>query len=394
MMKIVILGGGVAGFTAAETIRKNDKCCEINIISGEPVLPYYRPRLVDVLAKKTGIENIFLKTEQWYRDSGINISINKIITGIDTKNKKILLENGEQAEYDKLVIALGSSPFKPPIPGIEDKNVFVLRTYNDVEQILECADPGKNAVILGGGLLGLETASSLINLGVKPVVLELYKYLLPRQMDEEGAEFLLTILKAKGIEFSMGAGVETIKREGSSLKVNLKNNGLISTDFIVVSSGVRSNTGILKEAGIVTGKGVIVDDRMRTNVPDVYAAGDICEHRSKLYGIWAAARDQAIAAGENIAGKDKVYNGSLFSAKLKVSGIDLVSMGDISGSQCQQYKALDEKRGIYKKMFVRNKLICGAIFLGDLKDSLQVQKMIKEKTDVSGREQSILFGNN
>ena len=389
-MKIVILGGGVAGFTAAETIRKHDKFCEINMISGEPVLPYYRPRLVDVLATKARIEDIYLRPEQWYRENNIRIDINKTITGIDIKQKKVLLENGEKIEYDRLVIALGSSPFKPGIEGIDDKNVFVLRTYSDADKILKCAQNNKHAVILGGGLLGLETANSLISLGVKPVVVELFKYLLPRQMDEEGAEFLLKILKSKGIKFSLGAGVETIKREGMSLKVNLKNNGFISADFIVVSSGVRSNTDILKEAGIVIGKGVIVDDRMRTNVLDVYAVGDICEHRNKLYGIWTAAREQAIAAGENIAGKDKVYNGSLFSAKLKVSGIDLVSMGDISGSQCQQYKTLDEKRGIYKKIFVRNKLICGAIFLGDLKDSLQVQKMIKEKTDVSGREQTLL----
>ncbi len=391
-MKVIILGGGVAGFTAAETIRKNDKGCEICLFTEEEYPPYYRPRLIDLIAKKTTIEDIYIKNPEWYKDNNIILKLGARITGIDTALKKIICDNREETGYDKLLLALGSYPFKPSIKGIDSKRVYTLRTARDAFEIIKCAETKKRALIIGGGLLGIETANSLCSLDVKTKVVEFFEYLLPRQVDTEGAGFIQKILKNKGIDFMMETEVEEIKTEGDSLKVMLANNNIVETDFVIVSSGVRANISIAEKAGIKVNRGVVVNSRLRTSVEAVFAAGDICEHRNKLYGIWQAAREQAIAAAENITGKDNIYRGSVFSTRLKVAGIDLTSIGDISGKNCKQYVFTDDSRNIYKKLFVRDGMVKGAILFGDTGKSLKIQKMIKNEIDMSGKEREIIEG--
>jgi len=381
-MKVVIIGSGSAGYAAAETIRKSDGNCEITLFTDDSYPPYYRPRLIEVLAAKAAIKDILIKKEEWYLQNRITLNTGRRVESVNTAEKNVKTADGGLITYDKLMIATGSNAFIPPVKGIE-AGAYTVKNAGDVALIIECSKKYKKAVVMGGGLLGIETARALCERGVSTVVVEHNASLMPRQLDPEAGEFLLSILSKQGLEFRLGAEVTGISGEAGEMSVALKQGEIIQTGFVIISAGVRPDVKIALAAGINVNKGIVVDDRLQTSVPGVYAAGDVCEHKGRLYGIWPAAREQAIVAAKNMIGIESVYAGSMFSTRLKVSGINLVSIGNISTADCRQYGFVDEKAGIYKKIFAKDGEVQGAVLLGDIKDEAVIRDMLKEGVAVS-----------
>ncbi len=329
MTSYLIIGNGVAANTAAETIRKIDKSGKIMMFSKEKYYFYYTPALPEYLSGEKQINDYTIHNEQWYKQNNIDLYLNTAVTAIDPAKKHIVTKDGKTFTYDKLLLATGGNSFVPPIKGIPADGVFSLRTIDDANAIKARANNSKKMVLIGGGLLGLEAGNGLRKLGIEVSVVEFFSRLLPRQMDVPGAAVLQKQMEAMGFKFYLGAKTQEIIREKGSLVVCLEGGDKISADMVLVSAGVRPEVSLAKSLGLEIDKGVKVDDTMKTALVDIYAAGDLIEHRGRFYGIWPASMEQGRVAGLSMAGKDAAYEGTVLSNTLKVVGIDLVAAGEI-----------------------------------------------------------------
>lgn len=377
-MRYLIIGNGIAGVEAAINIRKIDKEGDITIITKSENLFYFRPRLIDYLANKVIFKEIIAKQKNFYEEQRIKNVFNTKITGIRLEAKNAIDSSGVTFKYDKLLLATGAKPFLPPIDGIDKKGVFAFRQKKDADNIkLFCKDK-KNVVIVGGGLLGLEVANSLTILGKKVTIIEYFNQLLPRQLDEQGAEVLKTILERKGLSFKLGNITEKIDGKDKVERVMLKSGEIVKTDAVIISAGVRPRLELVKDINVKINRGVKVNDYMETSIKDIYAAGDIAEHRKINYGLWIPSKEQGEIAGKNMAGEGKIkYKGSSFETRLKVTGITLFSAGEFNAKD-GEIKTLQEDN-VYKKIIIKNKKLYGAIILGDDKAALLASKIFKDK---------------
>jgi nitrite reductase (NADH) large subunit len=378
LMRILIIGNGVAGMTAAETIRAADKSCAITILSDEPYAFYSRPRLIEFLADTATVDQITIHARNWYEKNAIELLDSVIIIGVDSAAKTIKANNGKIYQYDKLVIASGATSFLPPVPGADLAKVFTLRTIQDAEKIKTVAREKKNAVVIGGGLLGIEVANSLSVLGVKVLVVELLDRLLPRQLDHDGSAMVRRLLERKGLLFCTGKQTGAVEKSNDQRLIRLNDGSEITTDFIVFSAGVRSDFRCVNNTPVIHNKGIIVDEFMRTNVPAIYACGDVAEYNSVTSGLWQPAREQGMTCGNHIVGIERPYKNSVPSTRLKVAGIDFASIGEIEikeGVDATVEK--DENAGVYKKLFTRDNVPVGAILIGNVKDAVKLQQVIK-----------------
>ncbi len=392
-MNYTIIGNGVAGTEAAKTIRKRDPQAEITIITQDHYPFYSRPRLPELLAKEVSVEGIYVYNIEWYHKNHIQLFLNGTVKNIDPKNRKITLTDKSTFAYDKLLLDTGSSSALPPIEGISAaEGVFTLRTVQDVLTITERTARAKTVTLIGGGLLGLEAGNGLRKLGLTVTVVEFFDRLLPRQLDAEGSVILQKQLEAFGLKFFLGAQSKSIKDTGSVKILELKDGKLIESDFVLVSAGIKPNISLAQAAGISVNKGVVVNDLMETSIPGVYAAGDVAEHKGRIYGIWPAAQRQGVIAGTNMSGGNEPYPGTVPSTSLKIAGIHLTSMGDITteDKSIEQIKAKNPGINIYKKLFMKDGRIQGAIFLGDTKNVYEIGQLIEKKTDVSKFKDRIL----
>ncbi len=378
MTKYVIIGNGAAGASAAAKIRKLDKEGTVDVFTKENVPYYYRPKLIDYLAKEVPFEKCILSGEKWFADNRINLHMNTEITSISPEKNEIVTKNGTVFTYDRLLLAVGANCFVPPIPGSDSEKVFTVKDKQDTDRIMELASSSKSAIIIGGGLLGLETGNSLRKLGLKVKVVEFFPRLLPRQLDIEGAAMLEKQLVSMGFEFYLGKTSEKIESSGDLMKLTLKSGEVLEGDFIIISAGVRPDLKLA--ACIKVNKGIVVDNYMKTSVENIYGAGDAIEHEGRLYGIWPPAKEQGEIAGENMVKPgSKEYKGTLFSHKLKVVGIDLVSIGNIDGdNKLESEVQRDEKTFIYKKAVISDGKIAGSIMLGNIDGEKQVAKAISD----------------
>ena len=376
-MRYLIIGNGIAGVEAAINIRKIDKEGNITIITKSENPFYFRPRLIDYLANKVTFKEIIAKQKKFYEEQRIKNVFNTKITGIRLEAKNAIDSSGVTFKYDKLLLAAGAKPFLPPIDGIDKKGVFAFRQKKDADNIkLFCKDK-KNVVIVGGGLLGLEVANSLTILGKKVTIIEYFNQLLPRQLDEKGAEVLKTILERKGLSFKLGNITEKIDGKDKVERVMLKSGEIVKTDAVIISAGVRPSLELVKDINIKINRGVKVNDYMETSIKDIYAAGDIAEHRKINYGLWIPSKEQGEIAGKNMAGEKIKYKGSSFETRLKVTGITLFSAGEFNAKD-GEIKTLQEDN-VYKKIIIKNKKLYGAIILGDDKAALLASKIFKDK---------------
>ncbi|HHT9114429.1 MAG TPA: NAD(P)/FAD-dependent oxidoreductase [Candidatus Wunengus sp. YC65] len=392
-MNYIIIGNGVAGTEAAKAIRKREPQAEIMIFTQDHYPFYSRPRLPELLAKEVTVEEIFVYKREWYHNNKIQLNLNCTVKNIDPKNQRITLTDTSNFTYDKLLLDTGSSGALPPIEGISTaEGVFTLRTVEDVLTIIKRAAGSKTVILIGGGLLGLEAGNGLRKLGLSVTVVEIFDRLLPRQLDTEGAAILQKQMESMGLKFILGAQSKSIKDDGNIKILELKDGKIIESNFILVSAGIKPNIALAQAMGIAANKGILVNDRMETNIPDIYATGDVAEHKGRIYGIWPAAQRQGVIAGINMAGGNETYMGTVPSASLKVAGIRLTSLGDIlvEDNTVEQVKVKNPDKNIYKKLFIKDGKIIGAIFLGDMKNAYEIGQLIEKKADVSAFKDKLL----
>jgi len=392
-LNVVIVGNGVAGVTAARIIKEKNPETRVSIYTDEKSHYYPRPRLYEVLSGEAKPQDVTMFSEEWYRKNGITVQLNKKALSIDTEQKELLLQDQSRVKYDKLLLANGGHCFVPPIKGSEKKGTFTLRTIRDALTIKEFTTKTKKAIIIGGGLLGLEFAASLQKLGQQVTVVELFPRLLPRQLDTDGAAILKNHIASRGIEIVLGAKTAEILGESTVSGILLDNGETIHGDLVLFSAGIRSNIELSLKAGIKANRGVIVDDHLRTSADDVYAIGDVAEFEGTVYGVIPAAIEQAKIATANIMGEEnKIYTGTFQSNTLKVVDIDLTSIGVVNPEdpKYEEIKETDQKKGVYKKFVLDKGKIVGAIIVGDKKKVLLIKRLIAQETDITKHKKAIL----
>ena len=389
MKNYLIIGNGVSGTTAAESIRKLDQEGNITMVTDEDLPFYYRIRLNEYISGDLSEQDLIAKAKQWYEDQNIDLRLRTRIVGAEQKGKGIIAEDDQKFFYDSLLVATGSHSFIPPIKGSEKRGVFALRTIQDARDIVTYSKDIEQVVLIGGGLLGLEAGNALLKLGKRVMVVEFFPRLLPRQLDVDGASRLQGIMEEMGFSFRLGVKTQEITGDDRVSGVMVEGGENLFAKMVIISAGVRPNMGLAEPLGLAYEKGIKVDEHLRTNQPDIYAAGDVAEFKGMPYGIWPAAMDQGKIAGTNMAGGDLIYEGTTMANTLKVAGIDLASAGNIDAeNEFESGVVTDEK--IYKKIVVENNKIIGCIMLGDTKGFNKITKAMSEKLDVSQIKDQIL----
>jgi nitrite reductase (NADH) large subunit len=384
MNPYIIIGNGIAGNAAAENILKIEPQRKIVMFTRDDHYFYYTPALPEYLAGEKDIKNFTIHNSQWYEKNKIELHLKTTVTNIDPQKKIIKTDQNQTFKYDKLLLATGGYSFVPPIPGADSQSVFTLRTVADADRIIIRAKTSKEAVLIGGGLLGLEAGNGLRKMGLKVKVVEFFPRLLPRQMDTEGAAVLQKMLEDMGFKFHLGAVTKQITEARSRLSVHLDKGNKLSADMVLISAGVRPELTLAKSLGLEIDKGVQVDGHMQTGIKDIYAAGDLIEHQKHFYGIWPASMEQGRIAGANMAGKQEIYQGTVPVNSLKVTGIDLTSAGDIDPeNRSESIVFQDQKNYIYRKFVIKNNNILGTILFGDTRGSQKILEAIKNKKDIS-----------
>lgn len=378
----VIIGNGVAGATAADQIRKNDDQGSITVFSQEPEPFYYRPRLPELVAGETELAKFTLHDESWYTQRGMDLRLGEAVTEVDLDAGRVRTSAGGEAAFDSLLLATGSRPFIPPVPGADMEGVFALRSAADARALRAHAKQCGAAVLVGGGLLGLEAGSALAKLGLKVRVVEFFDRLLPRQLDAAGAAKLQELLEGRGFEFHLGAKAQRITGQGRVEGLDLEGGQSLEAGLVLFSAGIRPCLDLAQQMGLDTDKGVKVDDRLMTSREGVWAAGDLVEHRGRIYGIWPASREQGEVAGANMAGGAALYQGTVMSNSLKVVGVDLTSAGDID-AEGKHDAAVYEAEGVYRKIVADGdgKMI-GIIFFGTTDGVRQAQQALERGVNV------------
>jgi nitrite reductase (NADH) large subunit len=378
MRNFLVIGNGVAGTTAAENIRKIDTEGNITIITEEDLPFYYRVRLNEFISGDIDEKRLIAKEKKWYQNHDIDLMLGTRAVGADPKEKVVFTEDEQILPYDSLLIATGSHSFVPPIKGSEKKGVFALRSIQDARNITTWAKEVEDAVLIGGGLLGLEAGNALRKLGKGVRVVEFFPRLLPRQLDVDGAKRLQDIMEGMGFSFRLGAKTQEIMGDDRVSGISLEGGEVLPTKMVIISAGVRPNLELAEPLGLACDKGIQVDAHLRTNQKDIYAAGDVAEFKGIPYGIWTAAMEQGRIAGTNMAGGNMTYAGTTLASTLKVVGIDLASAGDIDAeNQFESRVVADEKT--YKKLVIEDDRIIGCIMLGDTKGFNRVTRAMAEK---------------
>lgn len=388
-MNVVVAGNGVSCITMIKEIRKHSSEPRIEVFTDEPRPFYWRPRLVEMLAGEANEKEITPYDPKWYEDNGVVLHLSDPVTALDTSPKKATSESGKTFSYDAFVFANGAKPYVPPIPGRELDGVFTVRTVEDVEKIRGLFGKSKKFVVIGGGILGLETAAALGRAGEKEVtVVEFFPYLLPRQIDAPGASVLRALIERKyGMKLLLGKTTASVEGNGSAERVGFSDGSYADADAVIISAGVRPDIVLARNSGIRTEKGIVVDDFMRTGTEGVYAIGDVAQHREKVYGIVPPAIEQAKVLGNILCSKDSRYSGSVPSAMLKIAGIELMSVGEFEPSDGESvFSSLGSLAGgFYKKIVVRDNFFTGAVTVGVKKtEALKLKKMVDDKAGLSG----------
>ena len=392
MSDYIIIGNGIAGITAAEQIHSTDSSANITMVTDEDLPFYNRIRLNEYISSDINETDLLSKSSDWYDKHNIDLKLSTKIVDADSGQKTLKTEKGDTLKYDKLLIATGSHSFIPPIEGSDTTGVFAIRNVDDARKIISHAQDVEDVVVIGGGLLGLEAANAFRKMGKRVTIVEFFPRLLPRQLDVDGAKRLQTTMEEMGFSFRLDARTEKIEGSGSVEGVRLAGGETLKAQMVIISAGVRPNMDIAGPLGIDTDKGIKVDNHLCTSNPDIYAAGDVAEHGGMVYGIWPASQEQAKVAGVNMAGGDDHYHGTTMANTLKVVGIDLASAGDIDADGNFASKVLSDG-GIYKKIVIDDNKIIGCIMLGNTKGFIKVTRLMKDKTDIAGKEDDILNGN-
>ncbi|MBI3252443.1 MAG: NAD(P)/FAD-dependent oxidoreductase [Candidatus Omnitrophica bacterium] len=392
--RLVVIGNGMAGMACLDEILKRKPNFEITVFSEEPYFNYNRILLSAVLAGEKTADEIYINTEEWYRQNRITLHLGEKVVEVDSKNKTILTEKGYSFDYDTLLLATGSHPFIPPIEGTSRKGVYVFRNLKDTGRILEHCKSARKAVVIGGGLLGLEAARGLLNRGLEVTVVHLMDRLMDVQLDAVGGQFLRREIEKLGIEVLLNKNTEKLTGGESVEGVLFKDGSMIPADMVVMACGIRPNVELARQAGLKVNRGIVVNDRMGTSDPSIFAVGECVEHREKVYGLVAPLYDQGKILAATMTGeRGPVYEGSTLATKLKVMGIELFSAGDFKGDEPDKEVVAyqDHAFGVYKKIVVHQERVVGAILIGDASDANRFLEMMRKKEPVGDKRHHLLF---
>ena len=393
--KLVLIGNGMAGVrTLEELLKLGPEMYDITVLGSEPHPNYNRIMLSPVLAGEKSIDDIVLNDLDWYADNNITLKAGDAAARIDRVARKVVTESGEEFAYDRLLIATGSNPFIIPVPGHDRDGVISFRDIADVNTMVAASRDFNSAVVIGGGLLGLEAANGLMKNGMDVTVVHLEDTLMERQLDKPAAALLKSSLEERGLNFMMEAQTTEIMGGERVQGVKLADGSEIKADLVVMAVGIRPNMTLAQDAGIHCERGIVVSNTMQTFDPRVYAVGECVQHRGTCYGLVAPLFEQAKVAANHLAniGVSR-YEGSVTSTKLKVTGIDLFSAGEFNESKGDDVLLMqDPGAGVYKKLVLRDNRIKGAVMYGDTLDGSWYFQLLREGTDISAFRTTILFG--
>ncbi len=408
-MKHVIIGTGIAALSAAEAIRKQDGTAEVLMLGADRHPPYFRIKLSHLLSSpNTAIDDILIKKPEWYEAQRIVLRTGAAVARIDTENRQIILLSGEEIPYDRLLLATGATPFVPPVPGADKPGVFTLRTFDDLHAIQNALENRNRVLVIGGGLLGLEAAYGLMGLGKQVHVVEALPYLLPRQLDAYMSEKIRIQLQEMGMGFTFGIPCAQIESTPGAAPGNtpgnlsgntsgntsdntpdnahvsvtgmrLKDGSFLEADAILFSAGVRPNTALAQGSPLAVNRGIVVDEHMRTNLPEVYAAGDVAEVDGMLYGLWSPALEQGKVAGQNMAGGSARYATTELAATLSIGRVKLFSAGEINNTDAF---IPHEEDTLLHRLYVRDGRVAGVVLTGDLSLSMKAKNLVRQRTDL------------
>ncbi|MDP2829043.1 MAG: nitrite reductase large subunit NirB [Sulfuricellaceae bacterium] len=395
-MKLVMVGNGMAGVrTLEELLKLAPELYDITVFGAEPHANYNRILLSPVLAGEQTIQDIMLNDVDWYADNGITLHLNKKISKIDRKARTVTAEDGTTADYDRLILATGSTPFILPVPGNDLEGVIGFRDIHDVDTMIAASQNHKHAVVIGGGLLGLEAANGLKLRGMDVTVIHIGEWLLERQLDKTAAKLLQKNLEDKGLKFLLQKQTEQlVGKDGRVSAIRFKDGAEIPADLVVMAVGIRPNSALAESAGIHCNRGIVVNDTMQTFDPRIYAIGECVNHRGIAYGLVAPLFEMAKVCANHLAeiGIGR-YTGSVTSTKLKVTGIDLFSAGNFGGSEHTEDIVLsDPVGGVYKKLVIQDNKLVGACLYGDTVDGAWYFQLLREGRDISELRDHLMFG--
>jgi nitrite reductase (NADH) large subunit len=394
--KLVLVGNGLAGMRCLEDLLDmSPDMYDITVIGEEPWGNYNRIMLSPVLSGEKTIEQIMLHSPDWYKDKGITFIAGDLAVKIDRRAKKIHTQSGKQVAYDRLILATGSRPFMPPIKGSDLKGVLSFRDIYDVNAMIEISQSKKNAVVIGGGLLGLEAAYGLKQRGMNVTVLHLMDRIMERQLDGRASQMLQHSIEQKGIKIITQAVTEEILgQDGHVVGVRLADGTQLLADMVVFAVGIRPNISLAQSAGLRCNRGVVVNDTMQTFDPSIYAIGECIEHRGNIFGLVEPLWGQAFVCATHLAEHGSLTFKTLPTpTQLKVSGVDVFSAGNIEPKEDFEDIILnDEKRQIYKRLIIQKDKIIGAVLFGDTEDGAWYAELISDQSSIHGFRNRLLFG--
>jgi nitrite reductase (NADH) large subunit len=396
--KLVLVGNGMAGIRALEELLKiAPDLYDITVFGAEPHPNYNRILLSPVLAGEQTVDQIILNPVEWYAEHGITLHLGKTVTEIDRVKRVVRAADGTEAAYDRLLIATGSNPFILPVPGKELDGVIAYRDIADTHAMIEAAAKYQHAVVIGGGLLGLEAANGLMLRGMQVTVVHVMPWLMERQLDDAAGRLLQKSLQERGLKFLIGAHTEALigDKDGRVMAVKFKDGSEVPADLVVMAVGIRPNTALAEKAGIHCSRGIVVNDTMQTVTdPRIYSVGECAAHRGVAYGLVAPLFEQGKVCATHLAqfGIGR-YTGSQVSTKLKVTGIDLFSAGDfVGGKDCQEIVMSDPFGGVYKKLVIKDDKLVGACLYGDTVDGSWYFKLVREGRTITDLRDKLLLG--
>ncbi|MEE9885228.1 nitrite reductase small subunit NirD [Acinetobacter nosocomialis] len=396
-LRLVLIGNGLAGMRCLEDLldMAPDRY-EVTVIGEEPWGNYNRIMLSPVLSGEKTIEDIMLHPPKWYDDKGINFIAGDKAVKIDRPRKVVYTEKGQIVDYDRLILATGSAPFIPPVQGVDLKGVLTFRDIYDVNTMIEYCGSKNNAVVIGGGLLGLEAAYGLKQRGMNVTVLHLMDRIMERQLDGRASQLLRHSIEQKGIQIITEANTEALigDENGHVKQIRLKDGTVLDADLVVFAVGIRPNIALAQSAGLRCNRGVLVNDTMQTFDPSIYAVGECIEHRGQTFGLVEPLWGQAFICATHLAEHGSLtFKAPTVPTQLKVSGVDVFSAGNFEPKDDYEDIILnDEKRQIYKRIIIQNDRVIGAVLFGDTEDGMWYAELIADQTPVSSFRNKLLFG--
>jgi nitrite reductase (NADH) large subunit len=391
---LVIVGNGMAAVRLVDELAKTSLGrYAIAVIGAEPRLAYNRVLLSSVLAGETTSQDIELKPASWWRDRGVTLKYNSLVTEIDVGRRELKIASDESVEFSRLVLATGSTALRLNVPGSDLAGVHTFRDTRDVDLLLTLAAKKKRVVVVGGGLLGLEAAYGLAKAGAPVTLIHLMDRLMERQLDQPAADLLKTLVERKGIKVLLNANTARILGDSRVEGVELADGRRLEAQAVIFAAGIRPNVALAQEAGISVKRGVLIDDHLATSAPDVFAIGECAEHRGICYGLVEPAYEQARVLAQHLAGRPAAYIGSVVATNLKVSGVSVFSAGDFIGADGSEAIVLsDIRRGTYKKLVIAQGRLTGAVLIGDTADALWYLDLIRERRPIAAIRREMMFG--